>query len=82
MLCLLKCDRVVTNNVGSQQQRCHVQHLAQQQKMGKKTFPDINKRRLLQDIAVCLLRGHAQLYAPDLRILESAAAVTRKSVVT
>jgi hypothetical protein len=41
----------------------------------KKTFPDSNQRSwLLLDIAVCLLRAHAQIYARELHILESAAA--------
>ena len=41
----------------------------------KKIFPDSNQRRwLLLDFAVCLLRARAQIYARELHIREVAAA--------
>jgi len=44
-------------------------------KIVKKTFPDSNQRSwLLLDIAVCLLRARAQIYARELHILEESAA--------
>jgi hypothetical protein len=44
-------------------------------KIVKKTFPDSNQRSwLLLDIAVCLLRARAQIYARELHVLEESAA--------